>query len=581
MSQNKLYSVAIGGAFSMCVFITGCGTDEVSMAESTNDLAVPVLSPNVMETREVQSAGLAATLSADNAKTRRSFSKMHAQGLMAIQDVVVQPAPNTENYAEIDSHGVIQVATQPVSTFSVDVDTGSYSNMRRFLNEGSLPVADAIRIEELINYFSYSYENASGDVPFSITTEVGHSPWNENTHLLHIGLKGYTVDPEEIPASNLVFLLDVSGSMNSPRKLDLLKSSIKMMSRELSDRDRVSIVVYAGAAGVVLEPTAGNETAKIAASLNQMRAGGSTNGQAGIEQAYAMAKKAFIKEGVNRIILATDGDFNVGISSVDILKKLIAKERKSGIALTTLGFGMGNYNDHLMEQLADVGDGSYAYIDTLNEARKVLSDELTATLLTIARDVKIQVEFNPAVVSEYRLLGYENRHLENEDFNNDKVDAGDIGAGHTVTAIYEVALVGNGGERHTPMRYGNKTQGDTTDGPANLSEIAAVRLRYKLPGEDKSQLIEEIISKNDVIENLGDTSVNYRFSAAVAAFGQWLRDGTYLEDFDLPQLLALAAESRGDDSFGYRSEFMQLVRLAEALGESAQAGLSTNGGSEG
>lgn len=291
-----------------------------------------------------------------------------------------------------------------------------------------------------------------------------------------------------------------------------------------------------------------------------------------------MARKGFIKEGVNRIILATDGDFNVGISNVDALKKLIEKERKSGVALTTLGFGMGNYNDHLKEQLADVGDGAYAYIDTLNEARKVLSDELTATLLTIARDVKIQVEFNPAVVSEYRLLGYENRHLANEDFNNDTVDAGDIGAGHTVTAIYEIALAGEGGERHTLLRYGKVAN---PNGLANQTEIASVRLRYKLPGTDNSLLIDKIISKSDMIDDLKQTSSNFRFSAAVAAFGQWLRDGTYLEEFDLSQLLDLAAGSRGEDAFGYRAEFMQLVKLADALGEPAQAGLPTGNGSEG
>jgi len=490
------------------------------------------------------------------------------QSAVGVSDgFVIAPVQNQhEKYAEIESGSVLQVALNPVSTFSVDVDTGSYSNVRRFLNGGQQPPADAVRIEELINYFNYSYPRGTENTPFSITTELGRNPWNDNTRLLHIGLEGYAVDPADIPAANLVFLLDVSGSMSSPNKLGLLKSSIKMMSRELDADDRVSIVVYAGASGVVLKPTAGNDYAAISAALDQLQAGGSTNGQAGINQAYALAKKEFIDGGVNRIVLATDGDFNVGMSNVDQLKKLIERERKSGVALTTLGFGMGNYNDHLMEQLADVGDGAYAYIDTLNEARKVLSEELTATLLTIARDVKIQVEFNPAVVAEYRLLGYENRHLANEDFNNDKVDAGEIGAGHTVTAIYELALHGEGGERHTPLHYGPQRKHAT-----DVSEIARVRLRYKRPDQNQSRLIEKIVAKSDMIERLDGASSDYRFAASVAAFGQWLRDSKYLGDFDLQQLVALANESRGADAFGYRAEFVQLVQLADTLQAPARA----------
>ncbi|MBX2885562.1 MAG: VWA domain-containing protein [Granulosicoccus sp.] len=489
----------------------------------------------------------------------------------------VTPAQQ-ENYAEIDSNAVTQVIQQPVSTFSIDVDTGSYSNVRRFLNGGQLPPADAVRIEELINYFSYAYPRGTEDTPFSISTELGTTPWNSRTRLLHIGLEGYSVDPDDIPAANLVFLLDVSGSMGAPNKLGLLKAAIKMLSRQLDQRDRVSIVVYAGASGVVLEPTAGDDYAAISLALDKLQAGGSTNGQAGIAQAYAMAKEGFIEGGVNRIILATDGDFNVGVSNVDELKKLIERERKSGVALTTLGFGIGNYNDHLMEQLADVGDGAYAYIDTLNEARKVLSEELSATLLTIARDVKIQVEFNPAVVAEYRLLGYENRHLANEDFNNDSVDAGEIGAGHTVTAIYELALHGEGGERHTPLHYGSQR---LKSDDVNLAEVARVRLRYKRPDESDSRLIEKIVAKSDMIDEVGSTSANFRFAAAVAAFGQWLRDGKYLQDYEIEQVVALAREAKGDDRFGYRSEFLQLVQLAEGLLAPDQAGAPRQGGGQG
>jgi len=335
-----------------------------------------------------------------------------------------------ENYKHYKSNPVKLVAEEPVSTFSIDVDTGSYANVRRMLNAGRLPPQDAVRIEEMINYFSYNYRTPDNlKRPFAVTTEIAPAPWDKGKHLLHIGIKGYEVDRASLPASNLVFLVDVSGSMRSPNKIGLLKSALKMLSRQLSSKDRISLVVYAGASGVVLEPTPGNQHGKIAAALDALQAGGSTNGGAGIRLAYAMAEQAFIKGGVNRVILATDGDFNVGTVNFEALTDLVEEKRKSGIALTTLGFGSGNYNDHLMEQLADKGNGNYAYIDTINEARKVLVDEMGATLLTIAKDVKIQIEFNPTVVSEYRLIGYENRMLNREDFNNDQVDAGEIGAG--------------------------------------------------------------------------------------------------------------------------------------------------------
>ena len=389
------------------------------------------------------------------------------------QQIITQ----SEQYATLTDNPVVQTHLQPVSTFSIDVDTGSYSNIRRFLQNGQLPPIDAVRVEEMLNYFSYEYpDTASSEQPFSVTTELGATPWNNKTQLLHVGLKGYTpAKADDIPA-NLVFLIDVSGSMNSPDKLGLLKSSISMLAQELDSRDTVSIVVYAGSSGTVLPPTTGNNHHSINRALAKLTAGGSTNGAQGIELAYQLAGENFTDGGVNRVILATDGDFNVGLSDVNELKKLIEKKRESGIALTTLGFGKGNYNDHLMEQLADVGNGAYSYIDTLGEARKVLVDELQATLLTIAKDVKIQVEFNPAVISEYRLIGYTNRKLANEDFNNDRVDAGEIGAGHTVTALYEVALAGSGGELHSPLRYGNNEPVNTQQ-PLN-NEVAEVRLRY-------------------------------------------------------------------------------------------------------
>ncbi|MBI3799948.1 MAG: von Willebrand factor type A domain-containing protein [Deltaproteobacteria bacterium] len=357
-------------------------------------------------------------------------------------------AENRERYASITANPIQRVAEQPVSTFSIDVDTGAYANVRRFLHSGTLPVRDAVRVEELINYFSYDYPPPdTAATPFRLTSESAPTPWNPNTVLLLLGLKGSVVPQPELPPANLVFLVDVSGSMQSPDKLDLVKSALLLLCRQLRGSDRISLVVYAGASGVVLEPTPGDQSGKIQAAIESLTAGGSTNGGAGIRTAYAMAEQAYIPGGINRVLLATDGDFNVGTVSLAALKDLIAEKRKHGISLTTLGVGSGNYNDALMEQLADVGNGTYAYLDSLQEAQKVLVNERAATLYTIAKDVKIQLEFNPAVVAEYRLIGYENRTLKREDFSNDAVDAGEIGAGHTVTALYEIALVGSNGLR--------------------------------------------------------------------------------------------------------------------------------------
>jgi Ca-activated chloride channel family protein len=428
-------------------------------------------------------------------------------------------------------------------------------------------VKDAVRVEELLNYFDYDYP-APADLsqPFNVTTEIGPSPWNTGTKLLHIGIKAYEVSAADIPAANLVFLVDVSGSMQSVDKLELLKKGLTLLSKQMRTQDRVSIVVYAGASGIVLEPTPGNETFKITHALEQLTAGGSTNGAAGIRLAYQVAESAFIKGGVNRILLATDGDFNVGTTSFEQLMDLIEEKRKTGIGLSTLGFGHGNYNDQLAEQLANRGNGSYAYIDTLNEANKVLVDQLSSTLLTIAKDVKIQIEFNPAVVSEYRLVGYENRMLKREDFNNDKIDAGEIGAGHSVTALYEITLQGSGAERVDALRYGNPVG---TAG--NKDELAYLKLRYKTPGEDTSRLIQSSIKTRDIIETVSSTSEQYRFAAAVAGFGQLLRGGDYLQDFSYDAVLAQSREARGSDENGYRGEFIQLVKLAQSLGSRGNA----------
>ena len=499
----------------------------------------------------------------ESADQYRMLGKKPSSSTLAVDHLRLPSEPvNRENYAHFDNNPIRRVAEQPVSTFSIDVDTGSYANVRRFLRSGTLPVRDAVRVEELINYFSYHYpvpETAS--TPFRMTTEIAPTPWNPNTHLLHIGLKGYEVPASELPPSNLVFLVDVSGSMQSSDKLDLVKSSLLLLSRQLRSQDRLSLVVYAGASGVVLEPVVGDQTAKIQNAIEALTAGGSTNGGAGIRLAYRMAEQGFITNGINRVILATDGDFNVGTVSFEALKDLIAEKRKTGISLTTLGVGTGNYNDHLMEQLADVGNGNYAYLDSLTEAQKVLITERSSTLHTIAKDVKIQLEFNPAVVAEYRLIGYENRVLKREDFNNDKIDAGEIGAGHTVTALYEVALTGSQGLRMEPLRYASAEQTDR----ANAAEFGFLRLRYKAPDSDKSELLEWPLQKEMIAADLGQTTDRFRFAAAVAAFGQLLRGGTYTEAFGYDDLLSLARGARGSDAFGYRGEFLSLIRLAQSL----------------
>ncbi len=473
------------------------------------------------------------------------------------------PSPvERETYVKIKQNTIKQTKVEPVSTFSIDVDTGAYSNVRRFLNQGQLPPKDAVRVEELINYFNYDYPVPNTQKqPFSVTTEIAPTPWNKKTKLLHIGLKGYQLPRDKLPPANLVFLVDVSGSMGSANKLGLLKTALKLLSKQMSARDSIAIAVYAGAAGVVLEPTAANDFAKISNALDKLKAGGSTNGGEGINLAYSLAQQAFVKNGINRIILATDGDFNVGTVNFEALIDLIEEKRKSGIGITTLGFGRGNYNDQLMEQVADAGNGHYAYIDNLNEARKVLVDQVGSTLHTIAHDVKIQIEFNPEVVSEYRLIGYENRLLKQEDFKNDKVDAGEIGAGHTVTALYEVALKGEGGERLKPLRYAAEKKSRQT----NNQEFAFLRLRYKLKHGEPSQLIETPLLKASIKKSLAQTSDNFRYSAAVSAFGQLLRGGQYTENFTYQNVKQLAQGAKGKDTFGYRGSFMSLIEVADTL----------------
>ncbi len=478
---------------------------------------------------------------------------------------------NTENYQHYTENGIKSVLQDPVSTFSIDVDTGSYSNIRRMINQGMLPPSDAIRIEEFINYFDYDYpqqsENGSGtDAPFSINAAIATSPWAEQRHIMRIALKGFTPDVSQITGRNLVFLLDVSGSMNQPNKLPLLTRSLELLTGQLSEQDSVSIVVYAGASGVVLEPTQGNNKARIKQALSSLSAGGSTNGQAGIELAYSMAEQAFIKGGVNRVILATDGDFNVGVINHQRLIELIKHKRQKGIALTTLGFGQGNYNDHLMEQLADAGNGNYAYIDNIHEARKVLVDEMNATLLTIAKDVKIQVEFNLDLVAEYRLLGYENRALKREDFNNDKVDAGEIGAGHTVTALYELILKTSNNTYLEPLRYQQVQIKNDPNLQINQfsDELALVKLRYKPVNSEKSQLITQAVMANQITE-FKQQSDDFRFATSVVGFAHLLKQSHFWQDMSYQQIIELAQGAKGKDEFGYRAEFINLVRSSASL----------------
>jgi Ca-activated chloride channel family protein len=463
-----------------------------------------------------------------------------------------------EQYQAYADNPVFAVAETPVSTFSIDVDTGSYANVRRFLNGGQLPPKDAVRLEELVNYFPYDYPLPQGDVPFGVSTELAVTPWNPQTRLLRIAIKASDRSVEELPPANLVFLVDVSGSMHRREGLPMVQGTLKLLVDQLRAQDRVSLVTYAGDSQVVLDSAPGSDKAKIRAAIDQLSAGGSTAGESGIQLAYQQASKHMIDGGINRILLATDGDFNVGISDFDSLKQLAADKRKSGVSLTTLGFGVDNYNERLMEQLADAGNGNYAYIDNLREARKVLVDQLGSTLATVASDVKLQLEFNPAEVSEYRLLGYENRALKREDFSNDKVDAGDIGAGHTVTALYEIVPAGGKGWLE-PLRYQVSAQ------PAGKSgELAWLRIRYKAPGEAASRLLERPIARAEA-KAVASASEDLRFAAAVAAFAQQLKDGRYTGDFDLAQSIELARSAKGEDRFGLRGEFIQLAEIAQSL----------------
>ncbi|HXT57294.1 MAG TPA: von Willebrand factor type A domain-containing protein [Pirellulales bacterium] len=507
-------------------------------------------------------------LGAEGLATGRGDKNVMIGGLVQDSQVESMPAAfdgegfNTEAYARIAENPFLEVRQNPLSTFSIDVDTASYANVRRFLNQGSLPPKDAVRIEELVNYFKYHYAPPAGDAPFAVHAEVAGCPWAPKHRLLRVALKGREIDFNNRPASNLVFLVDVSGSMDEPNKLPLLKAALRLLIDRLSENDRIAMVVYAGSSGLVLPSTTGDHQAVIAGALEQLQAGGSTNGASGIQLAYEVARQGFIRGGTNRVMLCTDGDFNVGVTDEGALTRLIESEAKSGVFLSVLGFGAGNYKDATMEKLADRGNGNYAYIDGLDEARKVLVEQAGGTLLTIAKDVKLQLEFNPSKVAAYRLVGYENRLLRDEDFNDDAKDAGEIGAGHTVTAFYE--LVPAGGESPAapvdPLKYQKTVE------PAEAAasdEILTLKLRYKEPEGAKSKLLSSVVK--DSGGSYAQAGEDFQFAAAVAAFGLVLRDSQFKGDMNLAAVLELAAASRGADEGGYRAEFIELVKKAQAI----------------
>jgi len=517
-----------------------------------------------VRTREKDDRTQIGTVGADKTKLSEESEsrspRMHQGQSEAAADTFVRNNPNfnTEAYSHREDNPLLEASKNPLSTFSIDVDTASYSNVRRFINDGTLPPKDAVRIEEMINYFSYQYPAPTDAHPFSVTLERGIAPWNQERELVLIGLQAKRIEAANMPPRNLVFLVDVSGSMDEPNKLPLLKRSLSLLADQLTEKDHVAIVVYAGAAGLVLEPTAGNNAGKIKAALGSLMAGGSTNGAEGIELAYATAKQYFRKDGVNRVILCTDGDFNVGVTNEGDLIRLIEAKRKEGVYLSVLGFGMGNLKDSTMEQLADKGNGNYAYIDNLAEARKVLVEQAGGTLVTVAKDVKIQVEFNPAQVAAYRLIGYENRLLRNEDFNNDAKDAGEIGAGHSVTALYEIVRAGKSVNLPgvDPLRY-QKPVATQTDFKGELMNI---KLRYKKPDSETSTLLSHTLNA-DVFNG----SENLKWASSVAMFGMLLRESPHKGDATYQMAYELGRNALGKDSGGYRSEMLRLIRQGEGL----------------
>jgi Ca-activated chloride channel family protein len=533
------------GLFIFSLIFSACSSRNSSSSNSNNSASRPA---------EMKDVAYSSNTMASNASTMNTPSA--PLGIAGNEDY--EEKSRGEKYAQIEENPFLEAARAPLSTFSIDVDTASYANVRRYLNDGQMPPKDAVRIEELVNYFEYDYPQPIGNVPFSVNTEVATAPWNSKHKIVSIGLQGKKVALDNVPPSNLVFLLDVSGSMNDPRKLPLLKDALRILVNQLTTKDRVAIVVYAGASGLVLDST--NNRGEILSALDNLEAGGSTNGGQGIQLAYKVALDNFIQGGNNRVILATDGDFNVGLTGDNELVNLIEAKRRTGIFLSVLGFGTGNTNDSMMEKLADKGNGNYAYIDSQEEARKALGEQAAGTLYTTAKDVKIQVEFNPARVAGYRLIGYENRLLANRDFNDDKKDAGEIGAGHSVTALYEIVPAGQAVENDgIELKYSKVEPSESNFN----DELLTVKLRYKEPNENQSKLLTQgLLDKGNAIENASD---NLRFAAAVAEFGLVLRDSRFKGKANFGNVAALAGNSLGNDLKNYRSDFLDLVRKADRL----------------
>lgn len=557
--KNGKYNLTVPDEKAILVFsFIGYQTEEVKVGKKrTVNIS---LKPDTRALQEVVVTGLGKQRNTVMIRGVASAPPANSMGYMSYE----QLPHNTENYAFLKESTFQNAKKSPLSTFSIDVDRASYSNVRRFLNQGQKPPVDAVRIEEMLNYFTYDYPQPSGEAPFEVYTELAACPWNKENQLLHIGLQGKDIPTDKLPPANLVFLLDVSGSMSSPDKLPLLKAGMRLLVNELRPQDKVALVVYAGAAGLVLPPTPGNQKEKILQALEQLQAGGSTAGGEGIKLAYKIAEESFTKGGNNRVILGTDGDFNVGVSSDGEMTRLIEEKRETGIALTVLGFGTGNLKDSRMEQLADKGNGNYAYIDNILEAKKVFINEFGGTLFTIAKDVKLQLEFNPAHVKAYRLIGYENRTLQSEDFNDDKKDAGELGAGHTVTALYEIVPASakdNSAGTVDDLKY---QQSELSKKATASNEILTLKLRYKEPQGTESKLISSTVLAGSFKKN---TSDNFRFAAAVASFGMLLRESEFKGDASYVQVLELAQGAQGKDTEGYRAEFVRLVKSRALLSE--------------
>ncbi len=568
--SNGSYSIKVKDSDKVLVF-KSVGFEPQEVKIGSKNLINVTMKPSIQKLEEV-------VVSDYNVEKKEVYSNaaplMRPSGRMKSKAYESMPYPspshrmdydkeynNSEEYKSEKEIGFKATNKDPQTTFSIDVDRAAYTNVRRFINNGQIPPKDAVRIEEMINYFDYNYAQPKGKDPINIETEISDSPWNKGLKILHIGLQAKTIPTDNLPASNLVFLIDVSGSMSEPNKLPLVKTAFKLLTDQLREQDHVAIVVYAGAAGLVLSPTSGKDKTKIKDALDNLSAGGSTAGGAGIELAYKTAMENFVKNGNNRVILATDGDFNVGVSSNEGLEKLVENKRKSGIFLSVLGFGMGNYKDSKMETLSDKGNGNYAYIDNLSEAEKVFVKEFGGTLFTVAKDVKLQLEFNPKYVKAYRLIGYENRALANEDFKNDAKDAGEMGSGHTVTAIYEIIPTGvESSFLPDKLKYQQFTQ---TFMGSNSDEVCTVKIRYKQPDADKSVQMEEVVKDSHVA--LEKTSENFRFSAAVAEFGLLLRGSDFKGTANYEQVINLAKNAFGKDSEGYRAEFLKLVKTTKLL----------------